>query len=169
MNNYFKKSKKRFCQDPIQTDNIINDFFECRHDIVKISQFHELWNNWELVVGDLASFAKPLGVRGKTLCIGAENNFELQEISLEYDEILARANAFMKAFDHDAFFIRLELKLMQGITPIELKPIIPKYSQNFIPEFPQDTEILIDFKDEDLLAKCYKAYCQRIKLEKGIK
>ncbi len=132
-----------------------------------MSQFHELWSNWDLIVGDLAQFAKPLGVRNRTLCIGVENNFELQELQFEYDDIFSRANAFMKSFGHESFFEKLELKLLQGLPPIEIKNFILPVTKTFLPERPKNIGSKIDFKDEIILEKCYQAYCERLDLEKN--
>ncbi len=162
-----KKFYKRNCKSPIISQVLLDDFFEINQDMVKLSEFHELWDNWDMVMGELAPIAKPLGVRNKTLCIGVENNFELQELHLEYDELISRANSFMKAFNHDEFFEKLEIRLFQGKSAIKIK----KYRRSFLnylnPERPKQIGAKIDFKDETLLAKCYEAFCQRLDKEKS--
>lgn len=55
-----------------------------------------LWRQWNEVMGeDLAGLASPLGSRGKTLLIAAENAIQLQELHFYCDELRERANAFL--------------------------------------------------------------------------
>lgn len=56
-----------------------------------------LWNCWPQAMGeDLGQLARPLGHKGDTLFVGAEDALEMQEINMQSCEILERANAFLQ-------------------------------------------------------------------------
>lgn len=166
--NKYQYKKRHHIASPQQIQDILDGFILSRAKNPEQANFHELWVHWSMVVGDdLAELAKPLGVRNKTLRIGANNNLELQEIRMQYDDILNRSNAFMKAFGHDAFFEKLEFCLFQGKTPITTKRILPQHLNYKEPAHPSNIgNASIDFKDNHALARCYEAYCKRLEYEK---
>ena len=77
-----------------------------------------LWNDWDLVLGPLASLALPLGQESGVLLLGAEDSMALQEISLQGPEILDRVNAFMDS----PFFLKVRGVLIQRRLPLNRKP-----------------------------------------------
>ena len=161
----FRKHRPSTSLQPIQ--NMLEDFILSRAKNADQANFHELWVNWAMVLGDdLAELAKPLGVRNKILRIGANSNIELQEIRMQHDDILGRANAFMKAFGHDDFFEKLEFTLFQGKSPISPGQELPKHLNYARPAHPQNIgNANIDFKDNHALARCYEAYCKQLENE----
>lgn len=70
---------------------------------------HSLWQNWAAALGPgLAPLALPLGHRGQTLLIGAEDGMLLQELQLQGPEILAAVNAFL----HSDYFTEVRVSLV---------------------------------------------------------
>ncbi len=81
-----------------------------------------LWSNWGMVMGgELALSARPLGRRGRILLVGGEDALVLQELSLQRDEMLERANAFMD----EAFFTDVHVSLGLGRLPLDALPLNP--------------------------------------------
>ncbi len=166
MRKKFKKRFRKYNDKPRPIQSILETFIASRPKIAQMTEFYELWSNWDMIFSDIAPFAKPLGVRQTTLCIGVENNFELQEVRMEYDSLLARANAFMQALDKENYFKKLEISLFQGKSPITLGERRENKLFNYYqPPKPEKIGAVIDFKEETLLAKCYEAYCQRLQIE----
>jgi len=165
--NKYHFRKRHHIASPQHIQTLLDGFILSRAKNPEQADFHELWANWPMILGeDLAEVAKPLGVRNKTLRIGAHNNFELQEIRMQYDDILSRANAFMKAFGHHEFFEKLEFCLFQGKSPITVKKELPQHLNYTHPPRPHTIgNTTIDFKDNHALAKCYEAYCKRLEDE----
>lgn len=70
---------------------------------------HSLWRDWAAALGPgLAPLALPLGHRGQTLLIGAEDAMILQELQLQGPEILAAVNAFL----HSDYFTDVRVSLV---------------------------------------------------------
>lgn len=160
---------KRFIRHgkPEALSSMLQAFVLSRAKDPEQANLHELWQNWEMVLGDeLALLAKPLGTRARTLIIGTSNNLELQEVRMQYDEILARTNAFMKFFSHDAYFNKIEFSLFRGKTELDKKISLPKHITGILPPRPKtDTYKAIDFGNNHALALCYEAYCARLEKE----
>lgn len=165
--NYFRKRFIRKSQ-PKLLGSMLQSFVLSRAKDPEQANLHELWKHWEMVLGDeLASLAKPLGSRARTLLIGTSNNLELQEVRMQYDDILARANAFMKAFAHEAYFNKVEFSLFRGKSELDKKIELPSHLNGILPPRPNsDTYKSIDFGDNHALALCYEAYCARLEKEK---
>ena len=166
--NTFQFKRRRHIASPQHIQGLLDSFVLSCAKNPEQANFHELWSHWTMVLGDeLAEAAKPLGVRNKTLRIGANNNLELQEIRMQYDGILNKTNAFMKAFGHDEFFEKLEFCLFQGKSPITLERELPQHLTYAHPPWPRNIgKASIDFKDNHALARCYEAYCEQLENEK---
>ena len=167
--NKYQFKRRRHIASPELIQDFLDGFMLSRAKNPEQASFHELWVNWPMILGEeLAEAAKPLGVRNRILRIGAHNNMELQEIRMQYDDILSRANAFMKAFGHDAFFEKLEFCLFQGKNPITTERELPQHLNYAHPPRPHNIgNAKIDFKDNHSLARCYEAYCQQLEDEKN--
>lgn len=82
-------------------------------------QLIQLWLHWKMVMGEnLASLAFPLGWRKNVLFVGGEDNFVLQELTYQKEEILQRVNAFMDAPQESPFFTQVKLRLSKGEQPL---------------------------------------------------
>lgn len=168
-----KYFKKRFIRHgkPEILSSMLQAFVLSRAKDPEQANLHELWKNWQMVLGDeLAAIAKPLGTRSRTLLIGTSNNLELQEVRMQYDDILNRANAFMKVFSHNAYFDKVEFSLFRGKSELDKKISLPQHITGILPPRPKtDTYQAIDFGDNHALALCYKAYCAQLDKEKNNK
>ncbi len=65
-------------------------------DSENASKLVPLWKNWEQTVGgEIAKMAKPLGHKGKTLLLAAEDPMVSQHLSFYIPDILGAVNAFL--------------------------------------------------------------------------
>lgn len=104
------KQRKRVCETAVSSSELVDSFLASRPR-GPASGLIELWRHWGMVMGpQLSALAFPLGAKGNTLLVGAEDNFVLQELSFAGPEILERANAFMET----EYFVKVELGLLQG-------------------------------------------------------
>ncbi len=70
-----------------------------------------LWAHWDMVMGKhLAALGSPLGHRKDTLLIAVEDSMAAQDLVMQAQEILERANAFMDG----PFFSRIQVELSMG-------------------------------------------------------
>ncbi|MDR2075729.1 MAG: DUF721 domain-containing protein [Desulfovibrio sp.] len=111
-----------------------------------------LWNDWDRVLGPLASLALPLGQDNGVLLLGAEDSMALQEISLQSPEILERANAFMGG----PVFLRVRAVLVQGRLPLNRRPPVRTPS----PPAPARPPRLggLSLPPDSPAGRCYAAY-----------
>lgn len=158
-NKYIGKSKRHVGEPTMFgdfADKFLLDLARHPHQL----EHSVLWENWSIVLGEeLAIQVKPIGVRNQTLCIGAEDNMQLQEIRMEYGEILERVNAFMKAFGHNEHFQKLEFSLLQGKSSLTDKKNIPNHLVGAKAPRPKHYGGNIDFKENQSIADCYAEYC----------
>lgn len=66
-----------------------------------------LWKDWDKVMGEEFSWAKPLGHHDRVLFLGAGDSMEIQELGLQSELILERANKYMRA----EYFSRLRVSI----------------------------------------------------------
>lgn len=166
--NYYKRKKQeKRIAEPVQFVDFVDDVLDTLAQNPHQAQLAELWNNWVLIVGEeLIAYAKPIGERNGTLCVGAENSLQLQEIRMHYEEILARANAFMKAFGYKDFFKKLECSLLKKKkSTLKKKISLPQHLNYYKPPRPKKYGEYIDFKENTSLARCYAAYCAALDAE----
>lgn len=84
----------------------------------EIGKLLALWEHWTFAAGEeAAGLAFPLGHRGATLILGAEDAMAMQELSLLIPELLERVNAFLDS----PFFSDIRLVLLQGARPLSEK------------------------------------------------
>ncbi len=71
-----------------------------------------------MVLAELASLALPIGHKGRTLLVGAEDNYALSDLLYSESEILLLVNAFMG----EDYFEKIEMHLLQGKKPLNVMP-----------------------------------------------
>ncbi|WP_052507181.1 DUF721 domain-containing protein [Desulfonatronovibrio magnus] len=87
--------------------------------------FNGICSQWEQIVGpEVAQMVSPLARKNKTLILGAEDNFVLQEFTFMSQEIVDRVNEFCGS----VFFDKAHVELLKGRTPLDqiqvLKPAV---------------------------------------------
>jgi hypothetical protein len=103
----------RLCRhesDGVSLKEAIDRFLAARPDR---AYFHlvELWKNWPAVMGEeLSSLARPLGARERVLLIGAEDSLTMHDLSFRVQNLLERANSFLR----EPYFNQVRLELLQG-------------------------------------------------------
>lgn len=110
-----------------------------------------------MVMGEeLAPLAYPLGRRGRTLIVGAEDNMVQHELSFYAFDMLERVNAFMG----EPFFEKVQVHLLMGNAPLDeiTMPTIPPPPQEE-PERPAQLGSLMGKLDPDSpVTKAYEKY-----------
>ncbi len=105
-----RKTRRRLCENAFSTAELVESFLAAQPK-GKAGDLTELWRHWSIVMGEqLAGLAHPLGTRGTTLLVGAEDNAALQELAFMTEDILERVNAFLGQSQIDA----VHLSLLQG-------------------------------------------------------
>ncbi|MBO4317686.1 MAG: DUF721 domain-containing protein [Mailhella sp.] len=115
--------------EPVALSDCLAEWFAARGRGGIRNELRYLWENWALVAGELAGKAFPLGTRGSTLLIGAADSMSLQDIRMEYDQILDCVNAFMSFTGNTSYFDRLEFSLKgsrKSMTEIRSLPAYPE-------------------------------------------
>ena len=119
----FRRSK------PVALSDCLAEWFAARGKGGIRNELRYLWENWDLVAGELAGKAFPLGTRGSTLLVGAADSMSLQDIRMEYDQILGCVNVFMSFTGNTSYFDRLEFSLKgsrKALTEIRSLPAYPE-------------------------------------------
>lgn len=138
---------------PLPLGETLSVWLSARGQDARALRLNELWKNWTMVMGpDLAPLAQPLGHRGDLLLVGGEDNLVLQELSYAVPEILERVNAFMD----EAFFQRVELRLVFGRTPLNLAASTPVPGPPPLARPPRLGGLSLD--PESPVGRCYQAY-----------
>lgn len=128
-----------------------------KYDAKEHSRLTLLWSHWKMVMGEeLSSLAMPLGHKKDVLIIAAEDSMAAQDIAMQADEVLARANAFMNA----NYFSRIQVELAmgrydlsRGAHDVRQRPLDRK------PPKPDKLGSLSGVIDpESPVGKCYEAY-----------
>jgi hypothetical protein len=118
-----------------------------------------LWRAWSEVLGShLAEMAKPLGSRGRTLVLGADEPLVMQELGFLAPEILARVNAFLGQ-EH---FDKVVFELIDGRIPLDGIGERASASDHPRPKAPQalgGLEHLL--RSDSAVARSYQAYVRR--------
>ena len=105
-----RKIRRRLCENAFSAAELVDSFLAAQPK-GKAGDLTELWRHWPMVMGaELAGLAHPLGARGTTLLVGAEDNAALQELAFMTEDILERVNAFLDQSRIDA----VHLSLLQG-------------------------------------------------------
>ncbi|MBQ4132116.1 MAG: DUF721 domain-containing protein [Desulfovibrionaceae bacterium] len=116
-----EKTGRRKCEDALSVAELVESFLTACPK-ARPGELVELWRHWEMVMGpELSSFARPLGLRGSTLLIGAEDNVALQELSFLREDLLERVNAFLEQVQFDSIHLSL-LQGREGLDRIFAKP-----------------------------------------------
>lgn len=158
-NKYSPPSHFRWRKRGASLQDAVERFFGRNHLQERFHLLH-LWDNWPMVMGDeIAPLAQPLGAKGGTLIIGAEDNMLLHELSFYAQEILARANAFMNA----PKFSQVRLELLQGRRPLYPRGLEDRGQVN-LPDERQRPKKLGGLKDKidpnSPAGRAYLAYVQ---------
>lgn len=165
-----KHSKAKRNSSPQLIGDFCPDFIKKYAKSPHLDVFRELWDNWDLVCpGEVLSLAKPCGIKGKSLLIGADTPLDLQEVRMYYSEILERANVFLKSYGLEDYFEKIEMTLLQGKKSLLEREKMPEHFVNVLPPRPQKYGGKIDFRGNKSLQRCYEAFCRRLDLEKGLK
>lgn len=116
-----------------------------------------LWQCWGMVMGEeLAPLAIPLGRRGRTLLVGAEDAMAAQELAMQAGEILERVNAFMQA----KAFYKVQVELLMGRPNLARpQPAIPrKLPPPPLSRPPKLGTLTARLTPDSAVGKCYAAY-----------
>jgi hypothetical protein len=116
-----------------------------------------LWEHWSMVMGPaLAPLAAPLGHRGKTLLLGAEDPMAAQELFMQREEILERVNAFMDC----PCFTGVQIEQMMGRQNLALLAFRRESAPPLVvPRKPPHPESLLGTLDpSNPVTRCYEAY-----------
>ena len=117
-----------------------------------------LWQNWDMVMGpELAALACPLGERKGVLLVGGEDAMVMQELVMQRDEILERANAF---FMDGAFFTDVHVSLNLGKRPLDglTPPPCRERAPVILPKL--DGSALGSADPDSPAARCYAAFLE---------
>lgn len=114
-----------------------------------------LWQCWPVVMGpELAPLAMPLGQHKGMLLVGAEDAMLLQELQMQANELLERANAFMG----EDFFSSVRLSLALGKPRLDRAPS-PLPAPLRLPAPPPPSGVLLSQMDADSpVARCYARF-----------
>jgi len=150
-----KNKRKIRSMQTSSLDELIPAWLQSKGLSPKNAQIIQLWRNWPMVMGRfLSPVAKPLGCRGKTLIVGAEDNLILQDLNMCSKEILERTNAFMG----EDCFERVEFRLCLNKTPLNLVKI-PELENLPPPNLPPRPDKAGFFLDPNSpIGLCHQAY-----------
>lgn len=91
-----KKIWRKRQREPILIGENVYELLEAMGGSQERSRLAQLWANWPLVLGEeLAAIASPLGSRGRTLLIRAEDSMQMQELHFLCGTLLEKVNAFL--------------------------------------------------------------------------
>ncbi|MDL2266511.1 DUF721 domain-containing protein [Desulfovibrio sp. OttesenSCG-928-G15] len=125
-----------------------------------------LWNAWPSVMGEfLSSLGQPRGHKDATLIIGAYDSIAMQELTMLSEEILERANEFLKT----TFFTAVHTTLMQGEKSLSRdKARAPRTGQNAEPsahsaaplpfDAPRIGALMGRLSPDSPITRCYEAH-----------
>ncbi len=105
-----KEHALRCAKEPRSLLSILDIVLEKKGRTEEQKKIYELYKHWEMVLSELATLALPLGHKGRTLLLGAEDNYALSDLIYEENEILTLVNAFMG----EEYFEKIEMHLLQG-------------------------------------------------------
>jgi hypothetical protein len=115
----------------------------------------QLWEQWDTLFGpDITDLISPLGHRGDTLLLGAEDAIVIQEFTYFSEQILERANGFLG----EQVFRHVHIELLRGRSPLNRK-LLPASFSRPAPVKPTrlgNPETLPD--DDSPVSKAYKSY-----------
>lgn len=127
-----------------------------RLDVKGRLAFVPLWRSWAEVVGpELAEYAHPLEVRGRTLVLGGHDSVVLQEISYVQHELLARVNAALG----QEYFDKVTFELLSDRIPLDAASVPSAPEKRRLPPKPErlgGLEAL--WREDSAVARCYRAY-----------
>ncbi len=95
-------------------------------------ELSRLWRRWAEVVGPVDDRARPLGHRGTTLVIGAEDHMVAQELVMQAPMILAMANDFLGR----NFFDKVHVDLLGDHVSLDAPRPLVAGSVTFTPRGP---------------------------------
>ena len=117
-----------------------------------------LWPAWPEIMGpELAKLARPLGHKRRTLLIGCEDPYLMQELTLMAPRILHNVNGFLG----QEFFDKVVCELLQGRAPLDgTRPQRPARRRPQ-PIKPKNFGKLNEYFEKDsAVGKCYRAYAE---------
>jgi hypothetical protein len=127
-----------------------------RLDVKGRLAFMPLWRGWAEAVGpELAEYAHPLEVRGRTLVLGGHDPVVLQEIAYVQNELLARVNAYLGK----EYFDKVTFELLSDRIPLDAAIERPAPLPRQEPPKPERLGALDAlWQDDSAVARCYRAY-----------
>lgn len=114
-----------------------------------------LWKAWDELLGEMAPMARPLGHRGSTLVLAAEDPMVMQEAQFLAPLILSKITDFFG----EEVFDKVVFELLNGRVPLDgaIRPEAPKPPRKL--KKPEQLGSLEDELDPDSpLGRCYRAY-----------
>ncbi|WP_029896010.1 DUF721 domain-containing protein [Desulfohalovibrio reitneri] len=118
-----------------------------------------LWRSWREVLGDeLADMVRPLGIRGRTLVLGAEGPMVMQELSFLAPDIVTKCNVFLgrELFDKATF------ELLHDRVPLDVERAASPQKARPAPRPPENLGGLERLKEsDDPVGRSYRAYLRR--------
>ena len=116
----------------------------------------DLWRQWEEVMGpDIASLGLPLGSRNSVLQVVAHDSMAMQDLKMQSDIILEKANTLMG----DTPFTSVTFSLPDARTPLTALPQRPTPTKtNERPAPPENFGNIAHLMDPDTtVGRCYHA------------
>ena len=119
-----------------------------------------LWRQWENVMGpDIASLGLPLGSRGSVLEVVAYDSMAMQDLKMQVDIILERANTLMGATP----FTAVTFSLPDSRKPLAFlpqRPQMPPSVPKAAPKPPEGFGHIAHLMDPNTtVGRCYHAAC----------
>jgi len=112
-----------------------------------------LWNHWGELMGEMASLARPLGHRRRTLILAAGDPMVMQEAQFLAPMILSKVTEFLG----EEVFDKVTFELLNGRTPLDgaIRLEAPEPPRKL-----KKPEKLggLELDPESPMGKCYRAY-----------
>lgn len=117
----------------------------------------ELYRQWpDVVGGELAESAKPLGHRKQTLVLGSEDSYLLQELPFHAPYILECVNRFLG----ERFFEKVKGELIGEKKTLDNPPVAHVHAHVPPPAPRQLGSLVRTFSPDSPVARCYERYVE---------
>jgi hypothetical protein len=114
-----------------------------------------LWEQWDTLFGpDITGLISPLGHRGDTLLLGADDAIVIQEFTYFADQILERVNGFLG----EPVFRHIHIELLRGRSPLN-RNLLPTSFSGPVPIKPDNLGNPRTLPDDDSpVSRAYRSY-----------